>query len=66
MTTCCVSAFCPDRVVFNMWRKGVVDENRAGKLVRMAEGQAVTDKITKKLAEMLDIEALPAQVREIC
>lgn len=49
-----------------MWRKGVVDENRAGKLVRMAEGQAVTDKITKKLAEMLEIEALPAQVREIC
>ena len=33
---------CPDRVTFNMWRKGAVAENRAGTLVRMAEGQAVT------------------------
>ncbi|WP_425152786.1 hypothetical protein [Candidatus Palauibacter sp.] len=39
---------CPDRVVFNMWRKGVVAENRAGRLVRMAEGQAVTYKLTKE------------------
>ncbi len=33
---------CPHHVVFNMWRKGAVAENRAGTLVRMAEGQAVT------------------------
>ena len=55
---------CPDRVVFNMWRKGVVAENRAGRLVRMAEGQAVTYKLTKKLADMEGIEALPRWIRE--
>ena len=43
---------CPDRIVFNMWRKGEVAENRAGRLVRMAEGQAVTYKLTKKLGDM--------------
>ena len=55
---------CPDRVVFNMWRKGEVAENRAGTLVRMAEGQAVTYKLTKKLDKMADIEDLPARIRQ--
>ena len=54
---------CPDRVVFNMWRKGVVAENRAGTLVRMAEGQAVTYKLTKRLEDMNNIDALPERVR---
>ncbi len=54
---------CPHRIVFNMWRKGEVAEGRAGKLVRMAEGQAVTYKITKKLDDMIDIEQLPATLR---
>ena len=56
---------CPDRVVFNMWRKGDVAEGRAGKLVRMAEGQSVTYKLTKRLADMEAIEVLPDRVRAI-
>ena len=54
---------CPDQVVFNMWRKGAVAEGRAGSLVRMAEGQAVTYKLTKRLDAMHEIEILPDQVR---
>ena len=55
---------CPDAVVFNMWRKGMVAEGRAGALVRMAEGQAVTWKITKKLEDMRSIDDLPAMIRQ--
>ena len=55
---------CPQKIVFNMWRKGDVAEERAGRLVRMAEGQAVTYKITKKLADMENIEGLPGVLRE--
>ena len=50
---------CPNKIVFNMWRKGDVAEGKAGTLVRMAEGQAVTWKLTKILASMLPIENLP-------
>ena len=53
---------CPERVVFNMWRKGIVAEHRAGALVRMAEGQAVTYKLTKKLADMRDIDGFPGAI----
>ena len=55
---------CPDRVVFNMWRKGEVAEHRAGTLVRMAEGQAVTYKLTKKLEDMIDIENLHPRIQQ--
>ena len=55
---------CPDRLVFNMWRKGEVAEHKAGTLVRMAEGQAVTYKLTKKLEDMADIEDLPKRIEE--
>jgi len=48
---------------FNLWRKGDVAEGNAGKLVRMAEGQAVTWKLTKKLSSMLLIEELPDMIR---
>ena len=54
---------CPHEVVFNMWRKGEVAEERAGRLVRMAEGQAVTYKITKKRADMAQIDGLPDALR---
>ena len=50
---------CPDRIVFNVWRKGDIAEGGAGKLVRMAEGQSITHKLTKPLASMLPIEELP-------
>ena len=56
---------CPNAIVFNMWRKGVVAENQAGKLVRMAEGQPVTNKLTKKLEDMKPIETLPAALRNV-
>ncbi len=55
---------CPQEIVFNMWRKGEVAEERAGRLVRMAEGQAVTYKLTKKLADMQAIEELPNVLRD--
>ena len=50
---------CPKQIVFNAWSKGCVAENKAGKLVRMAEGQGVTFKITKKLDDLLPISQLP-------
>jgi hypothetical protein len=53
---------CPNKIVFNVWRKGDVAEGKAGSLVRMAEGQAVTYKITKKLSEMLPIDDLPKRL----
>ena len=54
---------CPDRIVFLAWRKGIVSEGGAGTLVRMAEGQSTTHKITKKLADMNPIEHLPGWIR---
>jgi hypothetical protein len=50
---------CPDEIVFNMWRKGDVAEERAGRLVRMAEGQSVTYKLTKKRIDLKPIAKLP-------
>ena len=50
---------CPEKIVFLAWRKGIVSEGGAGTLVRMAEGQSTTHKITKKLADMKPIEKLP-------
>ena len=55
---------CPNEVVFEMWRKGAVAENRAGTLVRMAEGQAVTYKLTKRLEDMESIAQLPDRIRQ--
>lgn len=54
---------CPRDNVFNMWRKGEVAEGRAGRLVRMAESQAVTYKLTKTLESMEPIETLPTRFR---
>jgi hypothetical protein len=54
---------CPQEIVYNMWRKGDVAEGKAGKLVRMAEGQAVTWKLTKQLSTMIPIEHLPDNLR---
>jgi len=45
-----------------MWRKGQVAEGDAGTPVRMAEGQAVTAKITKRLDEMVPISELPVRI----
>jgi len=56
---------CPQDVVFGLWRKGEVAENRAGRLVRMAEGQAVTTKLTKKLNDLRPIHDLPIEINQI-
>ena len=55
---------CPNDVVFNMWRKGEVAEGKAGALVRMAEGQSVTYKITKRRSELFSIEGLPERIHQ--
>lgn len=55
---------CPHELVFNMWRKGEVAEEVAGHLVRMAEGQAVTYKITKKRDDLLPIDRLADAIRQ--
>ena len=53
----------PQSIVFRAWRKGVVSEGGAGSLVRMAEGQSTTHKLTKRLAEMRPIEEFTGWVR---
>lgn len=55
---------CPKKIVFNTWRKGALSEGDAGTLVRMAEGQSTTHKLTKKLADMKPIGDLPDWIRE--
>lgn len=54
----------PAGIMFNAWTKGEVAEGRAGTLVRMAEGQSVTFKLTKKPGGMREIEELPAWIRD--
>ena len=49
----------PTNIFFNAWTKGAVAENKAGTLVRMAEGQSVTFKLTKRKVAMQPIHALP-------
>jgi hypothetical protein len=55
---------CPDSIVFQAWRKGVVAEGGAGSLVRMAEGQSTTHKIIRRLADMRPIEEVPTWIRQ--
>lgn len=55
---------CPKDIVFQMWRKGDVAEGKAGKLVKMAESQSVTFKLTKRLAVMRPIQELPDEIRK--
>lgn len=58
---------CPQEIVFGLWSKGEVAEEKAGSLVRMAEGQSVTYKITKKLtdSDICAIAELPERIRSI-
>ena len=56
---------CPHEVVYSLWRKGEIAEGDAGTLVRMAEGQSVTFKLTKKLSDMNDLDFFVPAVREI-
>lgn len=54
----------PASILFNAWGKGELSEGRAGNLVRMAEGQSVTFKLTKRPADMRPISELPEWVRD--
>ena len=54
----------PAHIMFNGWRKGMVAEGRAGRLVRMAEGQSVTFKLTKHPDDMKAIEQLPDWIED--
>lgn len=54
---------CPNDIVFGIWRKGDVAEGKAGTLVRMAEGQSITFKITKKLTDMRPIQDMPGVIQ---
>ena len=54
---------CPEKIVFNAWRKGALSEGAAGTLVRMAEGQSTTHKLTKKVGDMKEIVDLPDWIR---
>nr|VFK23462.1 MAG: hypothetical protein BECKMB1821G_GA0114241_10059 [Candidatus Kentron sp. MB]VFK27861.1 MAG: hypothetical protein BECKMB1821I_GA0114274_10059 [Candidatus Kentron sp. MB]VFK74444.1 MAG: hypothetical protein BECKMB1821H_GA0114242_10059 [Candidatus Kentron sp. MB] len=54
----------PSQIMFNAWRKGEVAEGKAGTLVRMARGQSVTFKLTKRPETMLLISDLPEWIRK--
>lgn len=54
----------PEEIRFGVWRKGEVSEGAAGTLVRMAEGQSTTHKLTKSVAALKPIEELPDWVRD--
>jgi len=56
---------CPNEILFDMWRKGDVAEEKPGPLIRMAEGQSVTYKITKKRDDLLPIDLLPEYLTEV-
>ncbi len=56
---------CPQKIVYSLWRKGDVAEGNAGRLVRMAEGQSVTFKLTKKLSDMIDLDSLVPAISKI-
>ena len=55
----------PEGLMFEMWSKGDVAEYKAGSMVRMAEGQSVTFKLTKGQDDMRPIEQLPAAIRAV-
>jgi hypothetical protein len=56
---------CPRDIVFGIWRKGDVAEGSAGSLVRMAEGQSITFKLTKKLSEMRPVQQMPGEIQRL-
>ena len=58
-------AIRPEEILFNGWRKGEVSEGVAETLVRMAEGQSVTHKLTRRPDDMKKIEELPEWIRSV-
>lgn len=56
---------CPNNVVYSLWRKGDIAEGTAGRLVRMAEEQSVTFKLTKRLDEMLSLDSFIPEIQSV-
>jgi hypothetical protein len=54
----------PSEILFGLWSKGEVAEGKAGTLVRMAEGQSITFKLTKKPSQLEQIEILADTIRK--
>lgn len=56
---------CPDEIVFNMWTGEDVHSESAGHLVRMAQDQAVTYKLTKLRGDMRPIDGFISAVQSL-
>ena len=54
---------CPDRIVFDAWRKEEVVSGQIGHLVPMSQDQRITFKLTKRRDDMRPIETLPDWIR---
>lgn len=54
----------PASLIFGLWSKGQVAEGEAGTLVRMAEGQSITFKLTKRLEDLEPIQNLNRTLKE--
>ena len=53
----------PNEIMFGIWSKGEVAEGKAGTLVRMAEGQSITFKLTKKPSHLQPIDCMPDVIK---
>ncbi len=54
----------PNDILAKYWRKGDVAEGKPGRLVRMAEGQSITFKLTLKSEGLEPINSLPINLRK--
>lgn len=55
----------PDKILFDMWRKGDIVEGRAGKLASMDKGSSATFKLTKKPSELYPITQFAERLYEV-
>ena len=63
-TICFASVYVRKESYSKYGAKALVAQERAGRLVRVEEGRAVTYKITKNLADREGIEGLPGVLHE--
>ncbi len=50
-----VLGIAPDKILFNIWRKGDIVEGKAGNLTTMDKGSSATFKLTKKPSDLFPI-----------
>lgn len=60
-----VLGISPDKILFDVWRKGDVVEGRAGHLVTMDKGSSATFKLTKKPSDLLPITEFTDRINEL-